>query len=174
MKLHIIGNPGSGKTTLARWAGAFLDVASVDLDLVVYDPTTGLPRSSTSIVTDIEAIGSKRHCITEGAYHHHQENALLDALLAPADIIVGLDYPWHICAKRIIQRHIRLTMARRNPHPGWLKLVRFLNYTWHSHELNRQSTAQRLRRYSRKTMRCAKDANIAAAQRFIEAAAQDT
>jgi adenylate kinase family enzyme len=38
MRLAIVGNSGSGKATLARWAGRTFTAAHLDLDTVAWEP----------------------------------------------------------------------------------------------------------------------------------------
>ncbi|MEX2247589.1 MAG: hypothetical protein WEC75_12995 [Dehalococcoidia bacterium] len=123
MKLHIIGMAGSGKTTLARWAAAEFGIPAHDLDYVVYGDAGERPEAE--IVARLEEIRAGRGWVTEGAYR----NAWLHPLLADSDSIVWLDVPLRTCLYRIVRRHVIAEMSRTNPHPGWRRLVWFLNYT---------------------------------------------
>ena len=42
-----------------------------------------------------------------------------------ADAIVWLDLPWYVSMPRIVTRHIKLSWAGTNRHPGIIKLLRF-------------------------------------------------
>src|SRR6266550_2114982 len=41
-----------------------------------------------------------------------------------ADLVVWLDIPWRVASYRIVSRHVKLSLARRNRFPGLLQLYR--------------------------------------------------
>ena len=106
-RIFIIGGAGSGKTTLAGRVASALDTAPVELDL---DP--GCDRST---------IAARERWIVEGIFLYD-----IDSLLERADLIVWLDLPRRLAQRRIVTRHVRLSLLRRNRHPGLRKLIWFV------------------------------------------------
>jgi len=151
MKVHIIGPAGSGKTTFARSLSAAAGVPAFDLDYVVYDRETGRERPPDQVLAGANEIRYLPGWVTEGAYRERW----LDPILADADAIAWLDLPFRVCAVRIVKRHILAELSRDNAHPGWRRLLRFLNYSRRVHSDSRTSTAALLAAYEGKVVRCA-------------------
>lgn len=104
-RAHIIGGGGSGKTTLARRLAASVGVPHVDLD----------------VAASITAPDGPGGWVTEGIFLYGTR-PLFDA----ANVIVWLDLPWSVARRRIVSRHVRLSLAGKNPHRGLRLLRRFL------------------------------------------------
>ncbi len=104
-RVHIIGGGGAGKTTLGRLLGAVLDLELAELD-------SG---------TDLGQLARRPRWVAEGIFVYGA-----DALLQRADLIIWLDLPWHVARRRILTRHLKLTVTGTNPHRGWRLLWRFL------------------------------------------------
>lgn len=49
----------------------------------------------------------------------------MEAFVERADVVVWLDLPPRVAVRRILTRHVRLTLLRRNPHPGLRNVLRF-------------------------------------------------
>ena len=101
-RVHVIGGGGSGKTTLARRLGA----------------KTGLPVFELDTGAQLDP--DEPRWVSEGIYLSD-----VGRVLDRADVIVWMDIPQRVALRRIVTRHIKLTVLRRNEHPGFTKLLRF-------------------------------------------------
>ncbi|HEX8036790.1 MAG TPA: hypothetical protein VF510_23230 [Ktedonobacterales bacterium] len=104
-RIHIIGGPGSGKSTLSRQIAQRLDAPVFELDHIAGAgpaPAFRMERSLSQRLDDVERIAALSTWITEGSFLWWTE-----ALLRAADIIVWLDLPLSVAMRRIVTRHIR-------------------------------------------------------------------
>ncbi|HEX5505296.1 MAG TPA: hypothetical protein VFW96_21945 [Thermomicrobiales bacterium] len=118
-RVHVIGGPGSGKTTLARRLGDALGVPTCDLDAVAYPAHRKRPGGERR--AEAERIAAGEGWVTEGIYL-----GWVEPLLERADAIVWLDVPWRVAAWRIATRHLAASLAGTNEHAGWRRLAAFL------------------------------------------------
>ena len=121
-RIHIVGGPSSGKTTVAIELGRRLDVPTYGLDEVGYEGGAGDRRPLDARLADVRAIATQPGWVTEGGFL-----GWTDELLRAADVILWLNITWRVAAWRIIARHVRASLAGTNRHPGILRLLRFLH-----------------------------------------------
>jgi hypothetical protein len=113
VRLHIIGIPSSGKTTLGRNLSNFLSVPYHDLDSLAFVDERWTLRPVPERDAMVARILEEPSFVTEGGFL-----GWTNALLVAADHIVWLDPPLWVLVWRHVRRH------RRNPR--WLpSLLRF-------------------------------------------------
>jgi len=113
VKIHLIGVPSAGKSTLGQALSKHLGIPHYALDELAFvdDRWTLRPRSERNAMLD--KILAKPSFITEGGFL-----GWTDDLFAESDLILWLDPPLSV----LVWRHVR-RFAR---HPWWIpSLVRF-------------------------------------------------
>ena len=94
MRIHVTGNAGAGKTTLAKVLGSELNVPVHHLDSVVW--------KSNWVKAPHESRDSKIEAMTEGP--HWVIEGVSELVRARADIVLYLDTPRYKCMFRCIKR----------------------------------------------------------------------
>lgn len=132
MRVHVIGGPGTGKTTLGRSIAAELEVSLVELDRAIAyrPPRTGgaLPFASweragwDDRLLAASALADEPAWVSEGIYAGWTE-----PLVARADLVVWLDLPGWRAASGVLKRQrdrARLGDPDRYPWGDTLRLAR--------------------------------------------------
>ncbi|PKL74301.1 MAG: hypothetical protein CVV27_21200 [Candidatus Melainabacteria bacterium HGW-Melainabacteria-1] len=96
MRIHVTGNAGAGKTTLARKLGAELDLPVIHLDQIVWAPGWKKVSPQERDKALLEITQSDRWLI-EGVSAYVRERA---------DLVVFLDVPRHVCIWRCARRNV--------------------------------------------------------------------
>jgi adenylate kinase family enzyme len=181
MRIHIVGGPGSGKTTLAHKIGTRLEIKVHELDLVAFTGPDYAPRQLSERLADVSKILNQRAWITEGLFILWTEK-LLDC----ADIIVWLDnVNWERSIWRTVKRFTRSALQEAKHRRGLGKFARFHDYARHLKQLidvffssreyfstspsprasqieSRENTAQHLAFYKDKVIHCYNDDGVEA------------
>lgn len=126
-RIHIVGGPGSGKTTLAGALALHFGTTAHDLDNVALSEGTGPgfrpKRSVPSRERDIRSLSESAAWVTEGAYLWWTE-----PLFQRAQAIIWLDPPWSVAARRILMRHGSGYVADFAHARGFRERLRVLRY----------------------------------------------
>jgi len=102
MRIHVIGIPSAGKTTLGRNLSRLLDVPHHDLDPLAFVDARWTLRDAPERDAMLERILEEPDFVTEGGFLGWTE-----PLFAAADQIVWLDPPLRVLVWRHVRRHYR-------------------------------------------------------------------
>jgi adenylate kinase family enzyme len=155
MRIHIIGPPGSGKTTLAQRLASSLQLPLYELDYIAWEE--GYPETERPLeirLRDIRHIATQPAWITEGVFL-----TWIDELLRSADYIVWLDVPMRLTLRQTLFRRLRNDFGEPPPPTSLLKQIKFLTYMgryYYSKKLTetRWSTLNSLKVYQNKLAHC--------------------
>jgi adenylate kinase family enzyme len=138
-RISIVGNSGSGKTSLARRAAAVLDVPHIELDAIYHQPgwqalETSDFRRRVEVATEIEG------WVSDGNYMH----LVGDLVWRRADTVVWLDLPRRRVMRQVAARTFRRVVRREELWNGnrepWSNLYRWdpttniVRWAWTQHE----------------------------------------
>jgi len=109
MKILIIGNGGTGKSTLAQKMGLELKIPVTYLDLIMWNKNWDrLPEREFS--KEIAKITKEKDWIIEGWGYH----STLNSRIEKADVIIYLQFPLSFCLKSVLERNTTYN-NKKNP-----------------------------------------------------------
>ncbi|HVD96825.1 MAG TPA: hypothetical protein VNB90_01390 [Cytophagaceae bacterium] len=110
MKILIIGNGGTGKSTLADKMGKDLGIPVTYLDLIMWNKNWDrLPEKE--FTKQLSKITATKDWIIEGWGYH----STLYERVEKADVIVYLQYPLAFCLKSVLERNKKYN-NKKNPY----------------------------------------------------------
>ncbi len=115
-KYVLIGCGGSGKSTLARKLQKRTGFKMYELDSVRFEGGfTGRKKEPAEFIDDIRSIATQDSWIAEGMYYKHGVDK---ELWNKADVVVWLDMPYSIIARRVWHRSLRRLIKGRHETTG--------------------------------------------------------
>ncbi|MEM7080037.1 MAG: hypothetical protein AAF513_15555 [Pseudomonadota bacterium] len=108
MRIHVTGNAGAGKTTLARTIANHLDLPLHHLDTFVWESGWRKPDPQTRSRA-IETLTQGPRWIIDGVSPQVRERA---------DLVIVLDTPTRICLYRVVKRALMLGWRTRPELPA--------------------------------------------------------
>lgn len=116
-RVHVTGGAGSGKTLFAQRLATARSVPHYELDDVLMAAGARAEQIDAAAVSQLAKLPE---WVSDGVFFGW---AL--PFLQGAHAIVWLDIPWRVASYRLVTRHLRLEVTRKNPHPGWRHFYKF-------------------------------------------------
>lgn len=131
-RVHIVGGPGSGKTTLAGALALLIGTTAHGLDEIALSEDTAPGfRSKRALALrehDVRRLSEGGAWVTEGSYLWWAR-----PLFDRAQSIIWVDPPWSVAARRILTRHVRGYSADIRRARGLRARLRALRYPHLAH-----------------------------------------
>jgi adenylate kinase family enzyme len=146
-RVIVAGTSGSGKTTVARLAGARLGVTPVEIDALHHGPSW-TPRPSFE--ADVQAFAAGPAWATEWQY-----DRVRDLLADRAELAIWLDLPRAAVMRQVVRRTVRRQVRREKlwngnvEPPLWTVLTdrrHIIRWAWNTHRLTAERMAALARR----------------------------
>ncbi len=109
-RIVVVGNRGSGKTTLAKQLSQRLNLPHVELDALHWEPNW-TPAETAVFRQRVTEITNGAAWIVDGNY-----SKVRDIIWARAETLIWLDYPLHIIFWRLLRRGLTRSITRQ---PLW-------------------------------------------------------
>jgi adenylate kinase family enzyme len=123
-RIHIVGAPGTGKSTLARRLGATLGLPVHELDAIAYEGPDFHEQPLVQREAAAREIASDPRWVAEGIFI-----GWTDPLLERADLIIWLDYlTWRGSAARAVARTFRGALREMRFRRGSERFLRVADY----------------------------------------------
>jgi adenylate kinase family enzyme len=137
-RVSVVGNSGSGKSTVARELAASLDVPHLELDSLFHQPGWE-PLAEEDFQRLVMVRTSQDGWVIDGNY-----SAVQTIVWARADTVVWLDLPKRIVMWRVAWRTVYRAVTRKelwngNREPltnflSWAPEKSIISWAWHSHD----------------------------------------
>jgi adenylate kinase family enzyme len=141
-RISVVGNSGSGKTTVARELAAALGVPQLELDAIFHQPGWQ-PLEPEAFRQRVDAFTAGQAWVVDGNY-----STVRDIVWSRADTVVWLDLPRSLVMRQVVRRTLRRTATRVELWNGnrepWSNLFRFkpeesiIAWAWTRHHTYRE------------------------------------
>jgi len=145
LRISVVGNSGSGKTTVAAALAAALGVPHLELDSVFHQPGW-VPLPEEEFRRRVAEFIAAGRWVTDGNY-----SAVQDLIWARADTVVWLDPPRYRVMRQVIWRTLRRATLRVELWNGnrerwanlftWVPEDSVISWAWHRHAVYRERYA---------------------------------
>ena len=135
-RVLILGCSGAGKSTLSRRLASITGLPRIELDSVHWRPGW-VPTPREEMHAAVADLCQQPAWIIDGNYYN-----TLDIRLARADAVIWLDYPRHVCLRRVLGRTLKdLGRVREGGPEGCPERfdLEFLRYVWNFNVTSRPS-----------------------------------
>jgi adenylate kinase family enzyme len=136
-RVSVVGNSGSGKSTVARELAGILGVPHLELDAVFHQPGW-VPLPEDEFRRAVGAAAARDCWVMDGNY-----SAVRPLVWARADTIVWLDLPRRTVMRQVVWRTLRRAVSRQELWNGnreplrnfltWLPEESIISWAWHNH-----------------------------------------
>jgi adenylate kinase family enzyme len=136
-RVSVVGNSGSGKSTVARELAGILGVPHVELDGVFHQPGW-VPLPEDQFRRAVGAAAAQDCWVMDGNY-----SAVRPLVWARADTIVWLDLPRRTVMRQVVWRTLRRAVMRQELWNGnreslrnfltWAPEESIISWAWHNH-----------------------------------------
>ncbi|GAB6109826.1 P-loop NTPase family protein [Fusibacter bizertensis] len=147
-KIYIIGNVGSGKTTLAKKLSRKLDIKNYEVDNIVHRNTKlgRIKQSEEDQILEFKRINETNSWIIEGTFRPSCKY-----LLETADLIIFLDVSMKIRKYRIVKRFIKQQLGlEKSSYKSNLKMLKAMFRWTNDFEKTRHEFEEMLYKYESK------------------------
>jgi adenylate kinase family enzyme len=142
LRVSVVGNSGSGKTTIAKALGTALNAPHLELDSVFHQPGW-VPSEADEFRRRVTEFVAAERWVADGNY-----STVQDLVWARADTVVWPDLPRYRVMQRVIRRTLRRMALRTELWNGnrerWANLLRLdpmesvIAWAWTRHHVVRQ------------------------------------
>ena len=134
MKIYILGNSASGKSTLAVLLSEKLNIDVYHLDDLFWKDKYNELYNESEQVSIIQNILPKKNWIIEGAYY---EDAIVNAISLQADCIIVIRPKYFIVILwRIITRAIKRNLGKKNKPETVKSVSQMIRWALNNHRTN--------------------------------------
>jgi adenylate kinase family enzyme len=118
----VIGNSGSGRSTLAARLAALANVPAIDLDLLHWvDDGYGVKRAEADAQQLVRETATQPGWVIEGVF-----GWLAEVAIPRATGLIWLDLPWSVCREGLLARGVR----RDSTEAGFAELIAWAEAYW--------------------------------------------